>query len=210
MDLTTSYLGLQLKNPLVPAAGPLTSKLDTIRQLEDSGASAIVLNSLFEEQIAHEAEEMEYFLEHGAESFAEAISYFPHADTFRSGPDEYLEHVANVKEAVDIPVIASLNGKTVGGWIDYAKKIEQAGADALELNVYFLAANTKLTGRAVEGLHEDILKAVKSSVSIPVALKLGPFFSGLAASAAQFDAAGADGLVLFNRFYQPDIDLDNL
>ncbi len=210
MDLSTSYLGLKLKNPLVPGAGPLTAKLESIKQLEDAGAAAIVLSSLFEEQISHEADELEYFLESGAESFAEALSYFPHADSFHSGPDEYLAYIANVKRSVDIPVIASLNGKTIGGWTEYARSIQEAGADAIELNVYFLAANTKLTGRAVEGLHEDILKAVKNVVSIPVALKISPFFSGLSATAAQLDAAGADALVLFNRFYQPDIDLDAL
>jgi dihydroorotate dehydrogenase (fumarate) len=210
MDLSTTYMGLKLRNPLVPSASPLSANLGAIRQMEDAGAAAVVLHSLFEEQIRHEAEELDHHLTHGTESFAESLSYFPAMEEYRLGPDEYLEHIGKAKAAVDIPIIASLNGVTVGGWIDYAKKMEAAGADALELNVYFVAANPSLSGRVVESLYEDILKAVKKTVRIPVALKLSPFFSGMAAIASRLDSAGADGLVLFNRFYQPDIDLEKL
>jgi len=210
MDLSTTYLGLRLKNPIVPSASPLSAQIGTIRQMEEAGAGAIVLHSLFEEQITHEAAELDHHLTKGTESFAESLSYFPSAGEYRLGPEEYLEHVATAKAAVDIPIIASLNGVSVGGWIDYARKMEQAGADALELNVYFVAANPSLSGRVVESLYEDILKTVKKSVHIPVAMKLSPFFSSTAATALRLDAAGADGLVLFNRFYQPDIDLERL
>jgi len=210
MDLATDYMGLKLKNPLVPSASPLTADVDFIRRLEDAGAAAVVLHSLFEEQITHEAAELEHLTTTGTESFAESLSYFPAAHEFRLGPEEYLEHIRKTKQAVDIPVIASLNGATPGGWVSYASKMEQAGADALELNVYFVAANPSLSGRAVEDLYVDILKAVKAAVRIPVAMKLSPYFSGMAAMASRLDTAGADGLVLFNRFYQPDIDLDTL
>jgi dihydroorotate dehydrogenase (fumarate) len=210
MDLSTTYMGLKLKNPLVPSAGPLTAGVDTIRRLEDAGAAALVLHSLFEEQITHEAEELEHHLARGTESFAESLSYFPAMSEYRLGPEEYLALIAAAKAAVGIPVIASLNGVTVGGWTGYARKMEQAGADALELNVYFVAANPSLSGRVVESLYEDILKAVKKNVKIPVAMKLSPYFSATAALASRLDSAGADGLVLFNRFYQPDIDLENL
>jgi dihydroorotate dehydrogenase (fumarate) len=210
MNLSTTYMGLKLKNPLVPAAGPLTADIDKIKQLEDAGASAVVLHSLFEEQIRSEAQELNYHLTHGAESFAESLTYFPKAGKYKLGPEEYLEHVARAKEAVDIPVIGSLNGASVGGWTDYAKRIEAAGADALELNVYFIAADPAMTGREVEDRHVEILKAVKQAVRIPVAIKVGPFFSAMASMAVRLDEAGADGLVLFNRFSQPDIDLENL
>ena len=210
MDLSTTYMGLKLKNPLVAGAGPLTADIDFIRRLEDSGAAAVVLHSLFEEQIKGEAEELEQNLTQGTELYAEHLSFFPSVGEYRLGPEEYLDHIRKAKKAVDIPVIASLNGATVGGWTDYAKQIEAAGADALELNVYFVAANPSLSGRAVEALYEDILKAVKKAVHIPVAMKLSPFFSSMAATAVHLDAAGADGLVLFNRFYQPDIDLEKL
>jgi dihydroorotate dehydrogenase (fumarate) len=210
MDLTTTYLGLKLKNPLIPAAGPLAEDVANVRQMEDAGAAAVVLHSLFEEQIRHEAEELDYHLSHGTESFAESLTYFPDLGEYKLGPEEYLTHVGKLKKAVDIPVIASLNGATVGGWIDYAKQIEQAGADALELNIYLVAADSEFSGVEVEQRYIDILKAVKAAVSIPVAVKLGPFFSAMAAMARQLDQAGADGLVLFNRFYQPDIDLEQL
>jgi dihydroorotate dehydrogenase (fumarate) len=210
MDLTTTYMGLKLKNPLVPSAGPLTANIDSIRQLEDAGAAAVVLHSLFEEQIRFEAEELDYHLSHGVESFAESLTYFPKVDEFRLGPDEYLALVSKAKAAVDIPVIASLNGATVGGWTDYARKMQDAGADGLELNVYFVATDPRLTSQEVEDRYVEILKAVKRAVSIPVALKLGPFFSATAAMVQRLDAAGADALVLFNRFYQPDIDLEQL
>jgi dihydroorotate dehydrogenase (fumarate) len=210
MDLTTTYLGLKLANPLVPSASPLTADVGSIRQLEDAGAAAVVLHSLFEEQIRHEAAELEHYMEHGTERYAEMLSFFPQADEFRLGPEEYLEHIRKAKEAVDIPVIASLNGMTVGGWTEYARKMEQAGADALELNVYFLATDPQLAGPEVEEVYVDILQAVKGSVKIPVAMKLSPFFSATAATAQRLDEAGVGALVLFNRFYQPDIDLEKL
>jgi dihydroorotate dehydrogenase (fumarate) len=210
MDLTTTYMGLALKNPLVPSSSPLTASSDSIRELEDAGAAAVVLHSLFEEQITHEAEELAHLTTQGTESFAESLTYFPEAGDYRLGPDEYLEHIRKAKLAVDIPVIASLNGVTVGGWIDYAKKMEQAGADGLELNVYYVATDPTLHAPDVENRYVQILKAVKSHVKIPVAMKLSPFFSATAAMAKRLDEAGADALVLFNRFYQPDIDLDSL
>jgi dihydroorotate dehydrogenase (fumarate) len=203
-------MGLKLKNPLVPSSSPLTANADSIRELEDAGAAAVVLHSLFEEQITHEAEELAHLTTQGTESFAESLTYFPEAGDYRLGPDEYLEHIRKAKLAVDIPVIASLNGVTVGGWIDYAKKMEQAGADGLELNVYYVATDPTLHAPDVENRYVQILKAVKSHVKIPVAMKLSPFFSATAAMAKRLDEAGADALVLFNRFYQPDIDLDSL
>ncbi len=210
MDLTTTYMGLKLKNPLVPSASPLSKDIDTIKKLEDAGAAAIVLYSLFEEQISFEAEELSHFLSHGTESFAEALSYFPQPQEFNLGPVEYLEHIRKVKQAVSIPVIASLNGVTSGGWTDYAKKIEQAGADGLELNIYMLATDATRSGQEIEQVYVDVLKDVKSSIKIPVAMKLNPYFSNLANMVQQLDTAGADAFVLFNRFYQPDIDLENL
>jgi dihydroorotate dehydrogenase (fumarate) len=207
MDLTTKYMGLTLKNPLVPSAGPLTANLDSIRRLEDSGAAAVVLHSVFEEQLAHEAEELEHHLHAGAESFAESLSYFPNIEEYRLGPDAYLEHVRKAKAAVRIPVIASLNGFTSGGWVEYATQIQQAGADALELNVYYVAADAKMNGAAVEELYVDIVRAVKAAVKIPVAVKFGPYFSSIPTMARRLDQAGANALVMFNRFYQPDIDL---
>ncbi len=210
MDLTTTYMGLKLKNPLVPSAGPLTAEVDSIRKLEDAGAAAVVLHSLFEEQLTRDANELDEHLELGTESFAESLSYFPHVDDFKLGPEEYLAHVANAKQAVDIPVIASLNGATVGGWIDYAKEIAQAGADGLELNVYYIATDPQLSALEVENRYVEILQTVKQSVDIPVAIKIGPFFTALAGMARRLDEAGADALVLFNRFYQPDIDLEQL
>jgi dihydroorotate dehydrogenase (fumarate) len=210
MDLSTTYMGLELKNPLVPSAGPLTATIDSIRELEESGAAAVVLHSLFEEQLTHEAAELAHHTRQGTESFAESLTYFPEAGDYRLGPDEYLDHIRKAKLAVDIPVIASLNGVTVGGWIEYAKKMEQAGADGIELNVYYVAADPTLHAPDVENRYVQILKAVKSAVKIPVAMKLSPFFSATAAMARRLDEAGADALVLFNRFYQPDIDLDSL
>jgi len=210
MDLSTTYMGLKLKNPLVPSASPLSKELDGIKKLEDAGASAIVLYSIFEEQLSFEAAELEHFLTQGTDSFAEALSYFPQAHEFNLGPDEYLEHIRKAKTATKIPIIASLNGMTTGGWIEYAKKMEQAGADGLELNVYFLAADATQDSVAIEQTYVDILKAVKSHVKIPVALKLSPFFSSITAMSKKLATAGADALVLFNRFYQPDIDLEKL
>lgn len=210
MDLTTTYLGLRLTNPLVAAASPLSKELDNVRALEDAGIAALVLYSLFEEQITHEAGEHEHFAGHGVESYAEALSFFPALDYFPRGPDEYVEHIRRVKEAVDVPVIPSLNGTTTGGWMRYAKMLQDAGADALELNCYMLATDPKLSAEDVENRYLELLAAVKETVSIPVALKLSPYFSSLAHFAKRLDARGVDGLVLFNRFYQPDIDLEAL
>ena len=210
IDLTTRYMGLSLKNPIVPSASPLSKKVGTIRQMEDAGAAAITMYSLFEEQIEMEALAQHHFLEHGAESFAEALSYFPTAADYNRGPEEYLELIREAKEAVDVPVIGSLNGVTTGGWIEYAKKIEQAGADALELNVYLIPTRGDVAGAEVEQVYLNILREVKANVSIPVAMKLSPFFSALPNMAYRLDEAGVDGLVLFNRFYQPDLDLEEL
>ncbi len=210
MDLSTSYLGLRLKNPIVPSASPLSHSLDSMRRLEDAGASAIVMYSLFEEQIAHETAELNHYLSYGTESFAEALTYFPESDAYNLEPEEYVDLLRKAKQSLGIPVIGSLNGVSTGGWIKYAKKIEEAGADALELNVYYIPTDPKLAGDDVENRYFEVLNAVKSTVQIPVAMKLSPFFSSLANIAHRLDAAGADGLVLFNRFYQPDIDLESL
>ncbi|MCX8107519.1 MAG: dihydroorotate dehydrogenase-like protein [Verrucomicrobiae bacterium] len=210
MDLTTKYLGLNLRNPLVLSSSPITADLAQLKRAEDAGAGAVVLPSVFEEQIRRETEEIELALEKGSESYAEALSYFPRPSEFRMGPEGYLEHIQAAKRALQIPVIASLNGTSLGGWTDYAKKIQQAGADALELNVYYIPTDPELTSAEVENTYVEILKAVKSTVTIPVAVKLSPFFSSMANMAKRLDAAGADGLVLFNRFYQPDINLENL
>lgn len=210
MRLKTTYMGLELKNPLIPSASPLSREVDTVKQLEDAGAPAIIMYSLFEEQIHHEANELDHFLSHGTDSFAEALSYFPEPEDFRRGPDEYLEHIQKLKTAVDIPVIASLNGISIGGWIDQAHKMETAGADGLELNVYYLPTDLTRTSESVENLYVDILKAVKGKVRIPVSMKLSPYFSSLPAFAKRLVDNGVDALALFNRFYQPDINLENL
>ncbi len=210
MDLTTTYLGKTLKNPLVASASPLSRRLDNIRRLEDAGAAAVVLFSLFEEEILHESRELDHYLTYGAESYAEAVSYFPQPEEFYLGPEAYLEHIRQAKAAVDIPIIGSLNGVSPGGWINYARKIEAAGADALELNLYYIPTDPALSSDDVERLYLNTLKMVRRSVNIPVALKLSPFFSALANMAKQFDEAGANALVLFNRFYQPDLDLETL
>ncbi len=210
MDLTTTYLGLNLKNPIVPSASPLSHTLDSMKRLEDAGASAIVMYSLFEEQLTHEAAELNHYLSKGSESFAEALSYFPDMGEYNLGPEEYLELVHNAKKALGIPVIASLNGISTGGWTKFAKKMEEAGADALELNVYYIPADTKMTGAEVEERYLEVLRAVKGTIRIPVAMKLSPYFSSMANMVKRLDAEGVNGLVLFNRFYQPDIDLDTL
>ena len=211
MDLRTTYLNMTLRTPLViSACGPLSEDIDNIKRLEDAGASAVVLYSLFEEQLRQERHELEHHLTAGTESFPEALTYFPEPLQFSLGPEEYLKHVARAKETVDIPIIASLNGSTAGGWTDFAHKLQQAGADALELNIYYIPSGVRLSGAEVEKTYVDIVKAVKGVVSIPVAVKLSPFFSNMANMAKQLDDAGADALVLFNRFYQPDIDLEEL
>jgi dihydroorotate dehydrogenase (fumarate) len=210
LDLSTNYLGLHLKNPIVPSASPLSRSLDGMKRLEDAGASAIVMYSLFEEQIAHESAELSHYLSYGTESFAESLTYFPEAQEYNLGPEEYIELLHEAKQKLGIPVIGSLNGISSGGWIDYAKKIEQAGADALELNIYYIPTDPELTTDEVENRYLEVLHEVKHSVKIPVAMKLSPFFSSLAHFAYRLDSAGANGLVLFNRFYQPDIDLEKL
>lgn len=210
VDLTTTYMGLTLKNPIVPSASPLSADLDTIKQMEDAGAAAVILHSLFEEQIDFEAEAMAYYLDQGTESFAEALSYFPAVHEYRREPDDYVEHIRRAKEAVDIPIIPSLNGITPGGWTRYAKRFEDAGADAVELNVYFIPTNPSFMSYDIEDLYVKLLKDVKSHVSIPVAIKLSPYFSAMPHVASMLDAEGADALVLFNRFYQPDIDIEAL
>jgi len=210
MDMSTRYLGLALKNPLVASASPLNAELDNVRRFEDAGAAAVVLPSLFEEQIEYEEQLLESLVATGTDSFAEAQGYFPAHVEYKVGPHRYLELVRRASEAVEIPVVASLNGVTDHGWTDHARLIEEAGAAAIELNVYFIPADLGVSGRDVEQRHLDILSAVKGAVSIPVAVKLNPYFSALGHMAAALDAAGADGLVLFNRFYQPDIDLARL
>jgi dihydroorotate dehydrogenase (fumarate) len=210
MDLSTKYLGLQLRTPLVASASPLSQEIAGIRNLEDAGASAVVLYSLFEEQLHKEALELELHLNAGTESFAESVTYFPHSSEFHTGPEAYLEHIRKAKAAVDIPIIASLNGATLGGWSKYARQVEQAGADAIECNLYYIPTNTEILGSEIETNYADILREVKTSVHIPVAAKLSPFFSNLANVAKRLDQIGTDGLVLFNRFYQPDIDLEEL
>jgi len=210
MDLTTKYLGLKLKNPIVPSASPLSKTLDRVKRMEDAGASAIVVYSLFEEQIEHEANEFEHYMSYGTESFAEALNYFPKPDEYNLGPEEYLKHITNLKKSTGIPIIGSLNGVSKGGWMKYAKLIEEAGADALELNIYYVASNIKEDGAKVEEIYLRDFRAIKSTVKIPVAIKLSPYFSSIGNMATRLDEAGADGLVLFNRFYQPDIDLDKL
>jgi len=210
MDLKTSYMGLDLSSPLVPGASPLTGDVDSCKQLEDVGAAALVLPSLFQEQIMHESEEYSRRMTEGTESFSEALTYFPNFDEGFIGPESYLEHIRKVKEAVDIPVIASLNGITTGGWVDYSCLMIEAGADALELNIYFLPTDTNMTSGAVEKLYSSILLETKLAIKAPIAVKISPYFSALANMVKQLDDDGADGVVLFNRFYQPDIDLENL
>ena len=210
MNLTTNYLGMSLKNPIVASSSPLSHTVNSIRRLEDAGAAAVVMYSLFEEQIGFDSYYIDHHLTQGIDSYAESISYFPDMQTYNVGPDEYLNLIRRAKEAVDIPIVGSLNGTSVGGWTDYATLIEDAGADALELNIYYLPANTEITGIEVEELYLDILSAVRQAVSIPVAVKLSPFFSSIANMASRLSNHGADGLVLFNRFYQPDLDLENL
>ncbi len=211
MDLSTTYMGMKLKNPLVSAASPLAASLDIAKRLEDAGAAAIVMYSLFEEQILYQGRELDYYLTTDNQSYGEALQYFPRPEEFpnRQG-DEYLSYLRRLKDALEIPVIASLNGVSVGGWMNYARRIEEAGADALELNIYFIPTDPALSGAEVEKIYVEDLEAVKECVRIPVAIKLSPYFSAFANMAMKLDKAGADGLVLFNRFYQPDIDLEEM
>jgi dihydroorotate dehydrogenase (fumarate) len=210
MDLRTTYLGLPLAHPLMPGASPLVDDLDTVKRLEDAGASAIVMHSLFEEQITRENEGIQRAMDVHAESYAEALSYFPAPEEFHLGPDRYLEQIRRIRATVAVPVIASLNGITDSGWLSYAKLMQEAGAHALELNVYRIAADPNVPGTTIEQEMENILRTVKRGLGIPVAVKLPPFFTSFANVARKLDELGADGLVLFNRFYQPDIDVELL
>lgn len=210
IDLSTSYLGLKLPTPLIASASPLSRDLDGVRRLEDAGASAVVLYSLFEEQLRQEEMDLDYHLNAGTESFAESITFFPQASEFHTGPEGYLKHIRKCKSSVKIPIIASLNGSTLGGWTKFAAEIEEAGADAMECNIYSIPTDATLSGADVEKTYLEIVRAVKATVTIPVAVKLSPFFSNLANMAQRLDQAGADALVLFNRFYQPDINLEEL
>lgn len=210
MDLTTQYLGLKLINPIVPSASPMSKTVGSVRLMEDYGASAVVLYSIFEEQIRHETKEMYHHLTYHAESYAEATSYFPEPGEYHSGPEEYLDHIRKLKEAVTIPIIGSINGVTDGGWVEYAKLIEQAGADALELNVYYIPTDVNMTSDDIEQTYLDIVKDVRNQVKIPIAVKLSPFFTSIPNIAQRLDKIGVNGLVLFNRFYQPDINLEAL
>ena len=210
MDIQTMYLGLKLRSPLVASASPIMEDLENIRKLEDAGAGAVVLHSLYEEQIKAEREALMHHLDYGTESFAEALSYFPEPDTFYARTDDYLEHIRRAREAVDIPVIASLNGASRGGWTKFAAQMAEAGASAIELNIYNIPSDVDRAGSDVEEMYVDIVSAVKETVEIPVAVKLSPYFSNMANMAKRLNTAGADALVLFNRFYQPDIDLETL
>ncbi len=209
-DLSTTYLGLNLKNPLVASASPLSKKIDRARKLEEAGVSAIVMFSLFEEQIIHESLELDHFLTRGTDSFAEAISYLPDGGMYSVGPEKYLNQVAGLKKALSIPVIGSLNGVSKGGWTSYAKQIEDAGADALELNLYYVSTDPNLTAQELENAQVELVAEVRSSIKIPLAVKLSPFVTPLPNFARRIIEAGANGLVLFNRFYQPDFDLEEL
>jgi len=209
-DLTTTYLGLNLKNPLVASASPLSKKAENAKKLEDAGVSAIVMYSLFEEQIIHESLELDHYLTRGTNSFAEAMTYLPDIGTYNMGPDKYLEHLTAIKETVSVPVIGSLNGVSNGGWVRFARLIQDAGADALELNMYYLATYPELTGQELEDNYVALVKEVKEAIDIPLAVKLSPFITSLPNFCRKLVDAGADGLVLFNRFYQPDFDLEEL
>ena len=210
VDLSTTYLGLPLKNPVVASASPISKKLSGIRSLEDAGASAVVMYSLFEEQIIHDSLALDHFLNRGTESYAESLTYFPDLGNYNVGPDEYLTLIQKAKDTVNIPIIASLNGVSTGGWIDTAKKIEQAGADALELNVYYIPADVSLSSQDLEQAYIDLVKDVRAQINIPLAVKLSPFFTALPNLSSRLVSAGANGLVLFNRFIQPDLDIETL
>jgi dihydroorotate dehydrogenase (fumarate) len=210
MDLSTTYMGLTLKNPLVPSASPLSETLDGIRRLEDAGAAAVVMYSLFEEQIILQSYQLDHHLSYLTDSFAEALTVFPDLYNYKIGPEAYLELISRAKRAVDIPIIASLNGVSTGGWVEYARNMQEAGADALELNIYYLPTDLDTTGAEVEQMYLDVLHGVKSNVTIPVAVKVSPYFSATAHMARRLVEAGADALVFFNRFYQPDLDIEAL
>jgi len=209
-SLSTNYLNLELKNPLIASASPLSKKLDNIKRLEDAGIAAVVMYSLFEEQITHESNALDYFLNRGTESYAEALTYFPEMDNYNIGPDNYLELITKIKSHVEIPIIGSLNGISSGGWVEYAKKIEQAGADALELNIYYIPTETKISSGEIEIAQIELVTDVRAKISIPLAVKLSPYYSALPNFAERLVNSGANSLVLFNRFYQPDIDINTL
>jgi len=210
VDLTTTYLGLKLKNPLVASPSPLSEKVENVKRMQEAGIAAIVMYSLFEEQIIHESLELDHFLSRGTDSFAEALTYFPNIGKYSLAPDKYIEALQKTKLAVDIPVMGSLNGVSTGGWIEYAQKIEDAGADALELNLYYLPTDLNLTSSQLEDNYLKLVSDIRRGVKIPLAVKLAPFYTALPNFARHLVEAGADGLVLFNRFYQPDLDLENL
>lgn len=211
MDLSTTYLGLTLRSPLVPsAAQPLTEDIDNVKRMEDAGAGAVVLHSLFEEQLLREKFELQHHLSYGTESYAEALTYFPEPDVFHVGPETYLEHIRKAKEAVSIPIIASLNGYSSGGWTEYARLMQAAGADAIELNIYSVPTDVDVTGAQIEEEYLKIVREVRQEVTIPLAVKLSPYFSNIANMAKRLDEVGANGLVLFNRFQAPNISLEEL
>jgi dihydroorotate dehydrogenase (fumarate) len=210
VDLKTRYLGLELDNPVVASASPMTGKVENLVKLQEAGVGAVVLPSLFEEQIEHEEQQVHQLQEFGAESFGEALDYFPPLDHYNTGTDSYLELIRGAKAKLDVPVIASLNGTTTGGWLRYAKMLEEAGADALELNIYLLATDPRTSGAEVEQQYLDLVAAVRKDIKIPLAIKVGPYFSSIAHMMLRLQEAGADGLVLFNRFLQPDVDLESL
>ncbi len=210
VDLTTTYLGMKLKNPLVASSSPLTEKVENVKRMEEAGVSAIVMYSLFEEQIIHESLELDYFLNQGTESFAESLTYFPNMGKYTLAPDKYIERLERTKKAVSIPVLGSLNGVSTGGWTSYARKIQDAGADGLELNMYYLPTDVDMTSDLLEQTYLRLVSDIRSTVNIPLAVKLAPYFTALPNFAKRLADAGVDGLVLFNRFYQPDMDLENL
>jgi dihydroorotate dehydrogenase (fumarate) len=210
IDLSTTYLGLKLKNPIVASASPLSKKVDGVKRLEDSGVSAVVMYSLFEEQITHESRALDYFLSRNTDAHVEAMSYFPDMEHYNIGPESYLELIQKIKTEVSIPVIASLNGVSNGGWVEYAHKMEEAGADALELNIYYLPSDDKLTSQQMEQVYFDLVADVHKQITIPLAVKLSPYFTTLPNLASRLVKAGAKGLVLFNRFIQPDLDIETL
>lgn len=209
-DLTTHYLGLTLKNPIVAAASPLTKKIETAKKLDDAGVGAIVMYSLFEEQIIHESLELDHYLSRGANTFAEALSYLPEISSYNMGPGKYLDHLSAIKKSVSVPVIGSLNGVSKGGWTRYAHHMQEAGADAIELNLYYLPADPDLTANELENTYLELISDVRKSLSIPLSVKISPFTTALPNFARRCADAGANGMVLFNRFYQPDLDLENL
>ena len=210
VDLSTNYLGLKLKNPIIASASPLSKKVDSVKRLEDAGIGALVMYSLFEEQIMHESNALDYFLSRGTESFPEALTYFPEMENYNIGPDSYLELIAKLKKSVQMPIIGSLNGISSGGWVEYAKGIEQAGADALELNIYYIPTEITIDCVELENAQVELVSDVKKQITIPLAVKLSPYYTALPNFATRLEKAGANGLVLFNRFYQPDIDTQTL